>query len=558
VHRSGAGPTHGAAAAVIQAGARHSSQRDAMLSLQRSAGNRAVTTLTKPVSVQRHASWEHALLGDTPPGQLGRAAVTNAARNHVLIQEGLRMRFFQTDPRGNPTARFPDITWIQLRASGLWVSNGELNALGDYLPDPSAYDTMPAEQLIPVLQRMRRSIMDSAGGELDFNGEEMAGQADSSWLPGAAGEVRSLDAATKQLGTNRYQGLLSRNACHFAPFSWERWALFHNEASDEALAHHEAKSAVTQLGTVDLSVEEHERQALLKNGYADHFLQDSFAAGHLVNKTLVMQWFVDYINDMSWLDRPWLGLPISEHLDRMASARQPGVAGMDRYARPPSSEHGSGQDRALGDNAIDPQSAQERYGREGRIAGSGVSGSGAAREANYQAYLAVLNSAFLNLSAGAVHDYFNERGLSVVNGEGTELRVGGDSTLLSQSDEIGAATAGRAASMSRGAVEDLLIAGATDKTVDAIFALVPQQVRVYLPDGSFETVNLAEFQYDVIRPLCWSTLFPEVIDSWQDWVVRMVGGELVGGGMSVDSGTAAPPPAPMGDFEVPSGTSRAG
>ena len=41
----------------------------------------------------------------------------------------------------------------------------------------------------------------------------------------------------------------------------------------------------------------HLRQALIKNGYADHFLQDSFAAGHLVNKTLVMQWWVEFVND---------------------------------------------------------------------------------------------------------------------------------------------------------------------------------------------------------------------------------------------------------------------
>ena len=34
-------------------------------------------------------------------------------------------------------------------------------------------------------------------------------------------------------------------------------------------------------------------RARIYTGYADHFLQDSYAAGHLVNKTLVMQWYIE-------------------------------------------------------------------------------------------------------------------------------------------------------------------------------------------------------------------------------------------------------------------------
>ena len=37
-------------------------------------------------------------------------------------------------------------------------------------------------------------------------------------------------------------------------------------------------------------------EALMNNGFGDHYLQDSFAAGHLMNKTLVMQWWTEYIN----------------------------------------------------------------------------------------------------------------------------------------------------------------------------------------------------------------------------------------------------------------------
>lgn len=541
----------------------------AAAALQRQVGNRATSLLltrsqgqrradcapSQPaLPVQRHSSWEHTLLGDTPPGQLGQAAVTNEARKHVLAQLWARMKFFQDDPRGNPTSLFPDVRWIQLRGSGLWVSNGELNALGDYLPDPTAYDTLPAEQMIPVLQRMRGGVMGTAGAEFGLHDDTMAGEA-TDWMPGAAGEVRALDKATAGLGTNRYAGLVARNACHFAPFSWQRWAEYHNDATAEALLHYQAGKAVAALSVVDVSTEEHERQALLKNGYADHFLEDSFAAGHLVNKTLVMQWFVDYLNSMSWIDRPWVGMPDDDVMARMGSAQQPGISGQDRYGQMPS-EMPSSEDRDLGTRPTDPQSAQERSDYEARMAGSGVSGIGAEKAKNYQAYLKFLNSAFLQLSAGAVHDWFNERGLTVVNSEGTEMQVGGDDTLLAKSSEVGAETAARAAEMSRQAVDDLMATGATDKTVEAIMALVPQQVKIELLDGSTQLLGLADFQTEVIRPVCYEIIFPDLCGSLKGEAVRMFGAEMVSGGISVDTGS--PGPGPVGDYVIPAGSPAMG
>lgn len=474
------------------------------------------------------------MLGDTPPGELGNAAVPGEARPHVLSELWARMKFFQDDPRGNPTSRFPDVRWIQLKASGLWVSNGELNALGDYLPDPTAYDTLPAEQIIPVLQRMRSGIMGKAGAEFGLHDDAMTAEA-TDWVPGAAGEVRALDKATAGLGTNRYAGLLARNACHFAPFSWQRWAEYHNDGASEALQHYQSNKAVTPLNVVDTNAEEHERQALLKNGYADHFLEDSFAAGHLVNKTLVMQWFVDYLNSMSWIDRPWVGMPDDEVMARMGSAQQPGISGQDRYGQMPS-EMPSSEDRALGTQPTDPQSAQERTDYEARMAGSGVSGIGDERAKNYQAYLGFLNSGFLQLAAGAVHDWFNEHGLTVFNSEGTKMQVGGDDTLLSKSDAVGAQTAARAAEMSRQAIDDLMTTGTTDKTVDVIMALVPQQVQIELLDGSTLVLGLADFQTEQIKPLCYEKIFPDLCDSLKGDVVRGVGSKMVKGGISVDVG----------------------
>jgi hypothetical protein len=519
-----------------------------LLALQRAAGNRAVARLLGaggPV-VQRHNSWEHALLGDTPPKALGKAAVSNANRKHVLSEEYVRMNWFRRDPFRDPTARFRDVRWLKLRASGLWVSYGELNALGDYLADPTAYDTLPASQLVPVLQTMRAGILAAAGAEFGLHGDDMAG-AVSSLVPGAAGEVKALDEHTAGLGLNRYKGLVARNACHFAPLSWERWSLFHNEAADEARLHYESGHRLVALNVIDTSAREHNRQAMIKNGYADHFLQDSFAAGHLANKTLMMQWFVDYLNGLNWLARPWFGLPADSVMSRMGSARQPGVTGMERYGRAPTSEHTSEGDRLLGSGQTDPQTAQERDSYAGRVSGSGVGGDDRERDANYQAYLGMLNSAFLQLAAGAVHDYLNEHGLSVLNQLGTEFKVGGDDTLLSKSDELGAQTAGAAAHMSRDAIEDLLLTGQTDKSVEKIFALVPQSVRLYRKDGTFETFGLGDFQVQVLHRFCDDYLFPDLTDSWKGRIVRKWFPDMVSGGISQDAGRPAPRPA-VGDF----------
>ena len=504
--------------------------------------------------LQRHSSWEHTLLGDTPPNRLGEAAVTRADRQHLLAQEWARMLFFSNDAGADPRARFPDVRWIQLRRSRLWVSYGELNALADYLPDPSAYDTLPRETIVPVLQRMRSGIRAITGAEFGLRGRSMAGMATHplGLVSEAAGELKALDEATRSLGTNRYAGLVARNACHFAPFSWQRWALYHNEAREEARQHFAARTEVAPIKDVDTSVEEHMRQALLKNGYADHFLQDSFAAGHLVNKTQVMQWFVDYLNGLSWYARPWFGLPSSDVMRRMGSRAQPGIAGRHLYGRPGApatvTTATSRADRGFGTSAADPQTAQERTSREGRVAGSGVTGTDSAdREANYQAYLEFMNSSFLQKASGAAHDYFNHIGLMVANRAGTEMRVGGDDTLLSRSNQIGAETAGEAARRSRQAIDDLANTGRTAITTDEIFKLFPQFV---VAAGSGRHVPLEEWQDTVLKHLCFTTLFPELVKTLSDnTIVRAFGAEMVSGGISIDAGV--PPVPEIGDFPIP-------
>ena len=61
------------------------------------------------------------------------------------------------------------------------------------------------------------------------------------------------------------------------------------------------------------------RKAWVAHGYADHFLQDSFAAGHLVNKTLVMQWFID------WVTSTWMPVYNWDTFKTLTPANQPGL-----------------------------------------------------------------------------------------------------------------------------------------------------------------------------------------------------------------------------------------
>src|SRR5258705_496060 len=96
----------------------------------------------------------------------------------------------------------------------------------------------------------------------------------------ASGDRRPVDGYRGVLGRRLgfaprdwYASVLARNASHFAPFSWYRWHSFHLMAraliARSAAADGEERAALR-------------RRARVYAGYADHFLQDSFAAGHLV------------------------------------------------------------------------------------------------------------------------------------------------------------------------------------------------------------------------------------------------------------------------------------
>jgi hypothetical protein len=192
--------------------------------------------------------------------------------------------------------------------------------------------------------------------------------------------------------TTSYGATLARNACHFAPESWHAWAGFHKQAVLEAklaaakrgeaarlrvLATQQlyeagnpfnspletaastlqAKTHGASADKADAEAALHANEALLQNGFGDHYLQDSYAAGHLINKTKIMQWYVEFIDKASWLkektlhkDEEWRGVQAMAY-------EQPGLSADKQYDKAD-----VGKDRQIGGQAVtsarNPQSVE--------------------------------------------------------------------------------------------------------------------------------------------------------------------------------------------------------
>jgi hypothetical protein len=304
-------------------------------------------------------------------------------------------------------------------------------------------------------------------------------------------EIAAVTALGKRRGfapSDQYASVLARNAAHFAPFSWYRWHSFHLMA----------RSLIARSATVSGNERKTLRlRAKICAGYADHFLQDSFAAGHLVNKTLVIQWYIE------WLADAGVSYPGRDLLDTLTVARQPLLHGPGHYDRGASRLGGMTGERAgaVPGPPWDPQDVADAPTVADRIAASGVTGdSDAERRAAYAAYLAMLRSGTVQLAVKVAHEYLNKRSLVVASGPGgPTFRLHGDHTLLAGGD--GTLRAARAAEASRRAISELLRHGETEVSSWDIFDSFPDHVE---HDGRL--VSLSEWHQGGLRDLC-SDLF---------------------------------------------------
>jgi Domain of unknown function (DUF4157) len=445
----------------------------------------------RPVVLQRYMAWEHSMLGDLQPEQVEAAADGDAGfvADYRDLLEDLG-RAPRRPPEERLRAEYDGLDLLRLSGSGLVVTLGELNVLPDYLGRPEDIELAPLTFIGPLIQSVRSwsvtELARPAGVPLPWALPRLLPGSMRYPLMGPLAETAEI-AAVSRLGrqhgfgpAKRYSAVLARNAGHFAPFSWYRWRSFHL-AARELIARSAAESGA-------------EREALRLRartwaGYADHFLQDSFAAGHLVNKTLVIQWYIE------WLAASGVSYPGRDVLDTLTAARQPLLHGPGLYDRAGLGPGAAGP--GVPGTTRDAQDVADAGTLEERIAASGVVGdSDADRRAAYAAYLAMLGSGTVQLAVKVAHEYLNAHSLVVSAGPaGPRFRLNGDHTLLAS--PAGARRAAEAAAASRRAIAELLCDGETAVDSQDIFDRFPDHV-----EQGGRLVPLPQWHREGLRDLC--------------------------------------------------------
>jgi hypothetical protein len=426
-----------------------------------------------PLVIQRHESFEHRALGDLPTDQIF-ALAGGDKRNEVIERQTELMKMWQQDPKKVTVDQITDLCrWmkdfppIRLRESGLLVTYGELNALPDYLANAHSIDSCPESVLLPVLQVIRQesyqrlNLLRGRKTNDQFKGAPFPPSRYSIDLIDKIYDSWDLDDLTRSMGiggTDHYTGLLARNACHFAPFTWHRWQASYLMARGYAeQAHGESNSSKKAELT---------RLAWLFHGYADHFLQDSFAAGHLINKTLVMQWFIEWAGNKSLLPvEDW------DFIKNMTPGNQPAFAGRNLY------------DPKFAGPSNDPQTVEELATYDARRAATGVKEYTIDKNTTdvataYQQYLTLLSSVIAQTASNQIHDHFNNNSVWFKSSTSTTAyKVYGDNTLFTGEDgRDGAVRTSEAAVLSRESIRELLARGKTPIEATSIRSLFPTAV----------------------------------------------------------------------------------
>ena len=264
---------------------------------------------------------------------------------HLIDQEMSRLLTFRKNPEAlksrasekgqvsrvnDPSNAEKDQTWnvpiVVLRCKGgdVVVSYSEMNTMPDLFGNPEAIQATPKKDVLALLQGVRQQLYI----ELSKLREELFGTANNALysrildgdFQGAQGprsqavrdkayEIRTekqVNKATTRKGEEheQYFAALERNACHFAPESWAQWRGYHEKAVKLAQQAYDVRSAA-RYGThtaeakkkLDEQADDLANQALIQNSFGEHYLQDSFAAGHLIDKTKIMQWFTIWLDE---------------------------------------------------------------------------------------------------------------------------------------------------------------------------------------------------------------------------------------------------------------------
>jgi hypothetical protein len=533
-----------------------------------------------PIRLQRHSSFEHKLLGDVKPStlqiitdvreftgpppkpyderKLNVLPGDKVAAVKALDEQLKYLTEWQASPPGPGVQEFHGVPVVSVKCEGekeqVTCTIGEMNTLADYFGNPDQIKHSRKQTLTGILQQVRQDTWGQLHKILEVLDPAVAA---GSKQPVFAGSITSAEGLEKEAaieaftadGRNRasqtYLSNAGRNACHFAPQSWYRWKDFHEQARDKALQAYKAKqqAKVKENDSLLKVSQDLANEAMVTNGFGDHYLQDSFAGGHLINKTLIMQWFVEWLGTHrdDTLDKLKAHLPAPvgglvpeqsigdrwvkdwDKVKQMSTSLQPKLANIDLYGRP------------IGGVATDPQTVEEQATRADRIARAGVAGGTAAeKERSYEAYLAMLNNPLIQLATKVLHDKFCAEGL-VVGANGAEVgRVFGDDHMLQGGAGVGFSA--ETAQMSQAAITDIVRDGKSATSSDAIMNRLPNQVR---PPGGRVMISLEEWHTGgQLKALCDSEIFPSVLEKYPRELGLAPGGSAGKISQDVPGGTA--------------------
>jgi hypothetical protein len=359
-------------------------------------------------------------------GKQGSVQVTKGNVMHILAQHLQLLNDWQASPPTQDSGGKMDPKYQTVLVSvpggkpdgsPLIITYGEMNTLADYYGNLDVMKGADKAKRWMVVQSVRQEtffrlkdiyqqlegsltstektdqdVKDSqklTEGNTRFNqklGYKFQGAMLPDYVSGVKGQIDLLKlGGAGGTGSNEYAATLGRNACHFVPESWHAWSSYHQKGREQAALAWQATQAADALADqqkhgqapqdadtkiADFRKEAGERtnEALISNGFGDHYLQDSYASGHMINKTQIMQWFVQWLDKNKYTmdfakDETWQRI-------QAIAYRQPEVASKLQYDK--SEVQGVGDNKK--NRARNPQAVEDVGGDwEKRFKAAGLS-----------------------------------------------------------------------------------------------------------------------------------------------------------------------------------------
>lgn len=459
--------------------------------LQRAAGNAAVTAL---VAAQGPSRSPAVLLTAPPAGVQVQRYISS---EHKDVGEAATGRKITLELWAGPPEPFTKTKQVVL-------TYGEVNALlGDYYDGWSQLKKAPApevEQLVAIFKREQAAVAAKKPLPAEAEYEQAtASRKSGTGQPGAA--------------TKTYLELAEENVSHFAPDNRDRFVKLHKEALKRGVdAFNFRATGKTAEGDAA------EADAFLINADADHFMQDAFAAGHLMSKPLIQLATVEF-----W--STGMGAAARDFLRAVAIKDQTRFwAEVDRHVLP----HLPGTQAWAMRNLLDRQDAIQRVVDRilDRIQGR--------------------PDLTANLGAKLIHDHLNRNGVQVFSEDDqtTGWRTFGDLFLAKgvTRDKILAAQKSSVANVESAVKDGLGQVGAKRVDLDAFlktsdpWRLVPRWAEV--PKGTRREVGSALADRAWVQDLLKTLIFRDDTTS-PLYLLLLDNLQLVGGIMAADEQAAS-------------------